>query len=142
MVVLGAGAVGAGIGGLLWEAGVDVLLVARGAHGRALQERGLDLRLPGGARRLRVPVGGVEEVRPGDLVLLATMGHDTVAAVERLPPEVPVVSVQNGIAPLEALGDRPVIAAMLYVPAERRAPGVVVLAGSPSPRSVTSPPGR
>jgi len=136
VVVLGAGAIGAGMGGLLWEAGVDVLLVARGAHGRALAEDGLDLRLPGGPRRLRVPVGEVADVRADDLVVLATMGHDTARAVATLPPDLPVVSFQNGLAPLDALQGRPVVAAMLYVPAERRAPGVVVLAGSPAPGAV------
>lgn len=136
VVVLGAGAIGAGVGGLLWEAGVDVLLVARGAHGRALAERGLDLRLPGGPRRLRVPVGGVHDVRAGDLVLLATMGHDSREAVAVVPVEVPIVSFQNGLRPLEALADRSLVAGMLYVPAERRAPGVVALAGSPSPGAI------
>lgn len=136
VVVLGAGAIGAGIGGLLWDSGVDVLLVARGAHGRALAEDGLDLRLPAGPRRLRVPVGRVEDVRPDDLVVLATMGHDTTATMAGLPADLPLVSFQNGLAPLESLAGRPVVAAMLYVPAERRAPGVVVLAGSPSPGAV------
>lgn len=136
VVVLGAGAIGAGVGGLLWEAGVDVLLVARGAHGRALAEQGLDLRLPGGPRRLRVPVGGVEDVRAGDLVLLATMGHDSREAVAAVPVEVPIASFQNGLRPLEALADRPLVAGVLYVPAERRAPGVVALAGAPSPGAI------
>lgn len=136
VVVLGAGAIGAGVGGLLWDAGVDVLLVARGAHGKALAEVGLDLRLPAGARHLRVPVGQIQDVRPDDLVVLATMGHDTTAAVAALPDDVTLVSFQNGIAPLEALSGRPVVAGMLYVPAERRAPGVVVLAGSPAPGAI------
>ena len=136
LVVVGAGAIGAGIGGLLWEAGEDVLLVARGAHGDALARDGLDLRLPGGPRRLRVPVGTLGDVRADDLVVLATMGHDTLAAMAALPPTVGVVSFQNGIAPLDALAGRSVIAAMLYVPAERRAPGVVVLAGEPAPGAI------
>ncbi|MBM4365225.1 MAG: hypothetical protein FJ102_03345 [Deltaproteobacteria bacterium] len=136
VVVIGAGAIGAGVGGLLWHAGLDVLLVARGDHGRALAEHGLDLRLPGGPLRLHVPVGQVGDVRAGDLVLLATMGHDTLAAVASLDPSVAVVSCQNGIAPLDALSGRPVVAAMLYVPAERRAPGVVALAGSPAPGAI------
>ena len=46
VVIVGAGAIGAGIGGLLHHVGSDVMLVARGAHGRAMAERGLDLRLP------------------------------------------------------------------------------------------------
>lgn len=136
VVVVGAGAIGAGIGGLLWDAGVDVLLIARGAHGKALAESGLDLRLPASPRHLRVPVGQVHDVRPDDLVVLATMGQDTTAAVASLPPDATLVSFQNGIAPLEALSGRPVIAGMLYVPAERRAPGVVVLAGSPNPGAI------
>lgn len=136
VVFCGAGAIGAGVGGLLWDSGVDVLLVARGAHGRALAAHGLDLRLPAGPRRLRVPVGRVEDVRADDLVVLATMGHDTAAAVATLPAEVPLVSFQNGLEPLEVLAARPVVAGMLYVPAERRAPGVVVLAGSPAPGAV------
>lgn len=136
VVVLGAGALGAGVGGLLWATGTDVLLVARGAHGHALATRGLDLRLPGGPRHLRVPVGGIGDVRPDDLVVLSTMGHDTAAAVASLPPEVPLVTFQNGLEPLEALAGRPVLAAMVYVPAERRAPGVVALAGSPAPGAI------
>ncbi len=135
-VVVGAGAIGAGIGALLWGAGADVLLVARGAHGRAIAEGGVDLRLPGGPRRLRVPVGSVDDVQDGDVVLLATMGHDTAEAVAAIPADVPVVSFQNGLAPYEALAGRPVMAGMLYVPAERRAPGVVVLSGTPSPGAV------
>ncbi len=136
MVFLGAGAIGAGVGGLLWDSGVDVLLVARGSHGRALAEDGLELRLPVGPRRLRVPVGSVEDLRSDDLVVLATMGHDTAAAVANLPADLPLVSFQNGLAPFDSLSGRSVVAAMLYVPAERRAPGVVVLAGSPAPGAV------
>jgi 2-dehydropantoate 2-reductase len=134
--VVGAGAIGAGIGGLLWEAGCDVLFVARGANGEALARDGLDLRLPVGPRRLPVPVGTTADVRPDDLVLLATMGHDTIEAVAALPKSTPIVSFQNGLAPLDALAGRPVVAAMLYVPAERRAPGVVVLSGTPAPGAI------
>lgn len=136
IVVIGAGAIGAGIGGLLWAAGADVLLVARGTNGEALARDGLDLRLPGGAMHVHVPVGRREDVRPDDLVILATMGHDTHEAIADLPGDTPIVSFQNGIAPLGALAGRTVIAAMLYVPAERRAPGVVVLAGAPSPGAI------
>lgn len=93
-----------------------------------------------------MPVGRIEDVRPDDLVVLATMGHDSAATVASLPPDMPLVSFQNGLAPFETLSSartgpaggpaRALIAAMLYVPAERRAPGVVVLAGSPAPGAV------
>lgn len=55
-VILGAGAVGGVIGGLLWSAGHDVVLVARGPHLSALQDRGLTLERPEGRMRLPVPV--------------------------------------------------------------------------------------
>ncbi len=64
------------------------------------------------------------------------MGHDTDNVVANLPVDWPVVSFQNGIEPLESLRGRPVVAAMLYVPAERRAPGVVALSGTPAPGDV------
>ena len=43
VIVLGAGAIGASVGALLYETGVSVVLVARGEHGRVMAQRGLDL---------------------------------------------------------------------------------------------------
>jgi 2-dehydropantoate 2-reductase len=136
VVFLGAGAIGAGMGALVAAAGHDVLLVARGAHGAAMARDGVDLRLPSGPRRVRVPVGTVDDLRADDLVVVCTMGHDTRSAVAGLAPDRVVVSFQNGLAPLEALAPRPVVAGMVFVPAERRAPGVVALAGTPAPGAV------
>jgi 2-dehydropantoate 2-reductase len=76
------------------------------------------------------------DITPGDLVILATMGHDTPAAVARLPSGVVVASFQNGLGPLEALAAHPTIAGMLYVPAERRGPGIVALPGDPRPGTI------
>ena len=56
-VVLGAGAIGAVVGGRLFQAGCDVTLIARGAHLEALQARGLRLRVTG-QHRYRSPSGG------------------------------------------------------------------------------------
>ena len=42
-VIFGAGAVGGVVGGLLHHAGVEVTLVARGEHLRAIQDTGLSL---------------------------------------------------------------------------------------------------
>jgi 2-dehydropantoate 2-reductase len=141
IVVVGAGAIGAGLGGLLAESGAEVVLVARGAHGQALAEQGLLLRTPQGARRLRLPVWPA--LRPGqvlgdDLVLLSVMGHHTAAVLPGLPPGHPVVSLQNGLAPRDQLvaAGHPCTAAVVYVPAERRAPGEVLLAGAPVPGTV------
>jgi 2-dehydropantoate 2-reductase len=142
VIVLGAGAIGAATGALLFEAGAPCVLVARGGHGRAIAARGVELRFPGHARCVRVPtVASAAAAVPTsrDLVVLSTMGHDAEAALAELDPAVPVVSFQNGLAPVEAIarrGHRPTLLAVLYVPVERRAPGVVAIPAVPVVGSV------
>ena len=55
-VIVGAGGVGGVIGGLLADAGREVALVARGAHGDAIARDGLVVRRPDRELRLRLPV--------------------------------------------------------------------------------------
>lgn len=105
-VVVGAGAVGGTVGGRLYDAGRDVVLVARGEHAAAMRANGLRLALPDRAATIRVPV--IESVREtslgnGDVVLLTTKSQDTVAAladvaVAAAGHDVPVACVQNGVA--------------------------------------------
>jgi len=137
IVVVGAGAIGASVGALLFETGVSCVLVARGEHGRALAAAGVALRFPGRARVIRVPtVASLVDASPTprDLVVVATMGHDTARALDGIDPAITVASFQNGVAPLETIADRghPTLAAMVYVPAERREPGVIALPGVPA----------
>jgi 2-dehydropantoate 2-reductase len=138
-VVFGAGAVGGAIGGRLHASGHDVLLVARGAHGQAIAERGLRLETPEGVEQLAVPA--VVSLRPSslsedDVVLLATKSQDTRAALDQLvaaaSAEVPVVCVQNGIAN-EVVALRRferVYGMLVIVPGTHLEPGVVVLSAS------------
>ena len=104
-VVLGAGAIGAGVGGLLQRTGADVTLVARGAHLEALRRDGLALAV--GHAEQRVPVAAVagpEAVHwtEDTIVLLCVKSHQTSAALTSLvahaPRSTPVVCVQNGVA--------------------------------------------
>ncbi|MFJ9390370.1 ketopantoate reductase family protein [Nocardioides sp. NPDC101246] len=104
-VIFGAGAVGGVVGGLLHRAGIDVTLVARGEHLRAIQDLGLSLDTPDGVLTLDVPaVEGASEVAwtEDTVVLLSVKGQQTEAALEDLaayaPPGTPVVSLQNGVA--------------------------------------------
>lgn len=53
-VIVGAGAIGGTVGGLLARSGADVVLVARGAHAQALADRGLTLRTPDGTFEIGV----------------------------------------------------------------------------------------
>ncbi len=106
-VVLGAGAIGAAVGGRLFQAGFDVTLVARGEHGKALVSGGLVLESPG--ETVTLPVSAV--VDPGEVswdgdadgevvVLLAVKGQQTDHALAQLavaPPSTPVVCMQNGV---------------------------------------------
>jgi 2-dehydropantoate 2-reductase len=103
-VVIGPGAVGGVVGGRLFEHGHDVVLVARGEHGRVLADRGLTLAWPGGSTTLPVPaVGhpGEVDLTADDVVLLAVKSQDTAAALRDLaavaPPDIAVVCLQNGV---------------------------------------------
>jgi len=148
-VIIGAGAVGGTIGGLLAEAGRDVTLVARGAHLDAIRERGLILRSPGGAMTWRGPAidrpGG--QPLPADSVLVLTVkSQDTAAALaawadtpvdgggtagERLP----VFLAQNGVAnePAALRLFARVHPVCVWLPATHLEPGVVVASGHPHP---------
>ena len=64
-VIVGAGAIGATVGGALARAGIQTVLVARGRHAETLAANGLTLRTPDGA--FHTPVATVS--RPGQLRL-------------------------------------------------------------------------
>ena len=101
--IVGAGAIGCFVGARLARAGVEVTLVARGAHLRALQSAGLRLIERDGTaamHRLRA-VGTAAEAGPQDVVILALKAHQ-VAAVARdvadlLARDTVLVTMQNGI---------------------------------------------
>lgn len=136
-VVLGAGAIGAPFAAWLQDAGREVVTVARGLHGRALRD-GLDLRTPRDARRVPLTVfERTEDVRfrDTDVVVLAVMGQHTEMALQAVPSTLPVLSLQNGTGPLGCIEEcgHPLLAGMVWIPAERRAPGRVALSGHPSP---------
>ncbi len=141
-VILGAGAVGGTIAGLLSRAGRDVVAVARGPHLAALQDHGLDLRTPAGSETVPLAVvGSVAEVdwRPGDVAVLAVKGQDTEPLLTELVahagPETPVVCAQNGVAnerrALRRFADVHGMCVML--PAVHLEPGVVAAFGDPAP---------
>jgi 2-dehydropantoate 2-reductase len=104
-VVYGAGGIGGVLGGRLFEQGYDVVLVARGAHGDAIRERGLVVESFESTVTLRIDtVSRPDEVawKDGDVVLLSMKSQDTAAALDALvdlvPRATPVVCVQNGVA--------------------------------------------
>ena len=119
---------------LLDRAGLEVAVVARGAHLAAIRERGLTLRTPEGDATVHVPAAGsAGEIRwrDDDVVLLAVKSQDTDAALHDLtaavPPSVSVVCAQNGVANERAALRRfeSTLGMWVICPATHLAPGVV-----------------
>ncbi|WP_417435980.1 2-dehydropantoate 2-reductase [Hoeflea sp.] len=108
--IMGAGAIGLYVGGMLAEAGARVVFAARG---RTLESvsRGLSLTRYDGFNAVLKPeryeVGGVEQLGTCDVVLFCTKSGDTeTAAVELarvLKDGATVISLQNGVGNVEML---------------------------------------
>lgn len=99
IAVIGAGAVGSVIGGLLANAGEDITLIGRRSHVDAVNRD--QLRIDGALGTMRVRVAAAERLdfKP-NLVLLTTKTQGVAAAAREIRPYaigVPVVTMQNGI---------------------------------------------
>jgi 2-dehydropantoate 2-reductase len=97
--VVGAGAVGAYVGACLARGGQDVTLIARGAHLRAMQERGVTIEGQG-----TVAVAATDDlaaVAGADVVLVALKAYSLTALAPalatHLSPGAATVWAQNGI---------------------------------------------
>ncbi len=148
-IVIGAGAVGGALAAGLHEAGIPVVLVARGAALDAIRSRGLVHRRPDGPHVVPVVVAaGPEEVRltGDDVLLVATKSQDASAVLAQwawqpvtagrtptVAAELPVVTLQNGLdAEREALRlFRVVVAATVLVAGRHVVPGEVSTAAAP-----------
>jgi 2-dehydropantoate 2-reductase len=104
-IIYGAGAIGGTMGACLYEAGCEVVLIARGAHGRAIAVQGLRFGSPDGGWRVLptpvVPEPGALKFRANDVVVLSIKSQDTVPALEALaavaPQTIRIVCAQNGV---------------------------------------------
>lgn len=147
-VVIGAGAIGGVVGGLLAERGAEVVLVARGEHAAVMRERGLEVRRPDRSFRVHPPVA--ESVpalglRRDDVLLLAVKSQQTAALLdeiaalavdgERASDVLPILHLQNGVsnedAALRLFGG--VHGVCVNLPATHLEPGVVIGEGADEP---------
>lgn len=149
VTVIGAGAVGCYVGGLLGIAGHDVTLLGRPAHMHPIAARGLILDLPEGEKNSPVKaVTDAASLTPADLVLVCVKSADTENAGRELAPalgtDTVILSLQNGVDNAERLSivtGRPVVSAVVYVGVDMAAPGRVGYHGGgrlligPSPQS-------
>jgi 2-dehydropantoate 2-reductase len=102
--VAGAGAIGGFLGARLARAGLDVTLVARGAHLEAMREHGVRVLEPDGSSFTARPActGDLEAAVAGaDVVLVTLKAHALPAIAPRLGaalgPEAAAVFAQNGV---------------------------------------------
>ena len=100
--IVGAGAIGGFLGARLARAGVDVTLVARGPHLKAMRESGL--RVSDGGAEWTVRVDATDDfaaMRGAGAVFVTLKAHSLPPVAERLAaglgPDAVVVSAQNGI---------------------------------------------
>jgi 2-dehydropantoate 2-reductase len=144
--VVGAGALGSAIGGVLTEAGHDVLLITRNqAHVDTINQHGLVLRTAGVDRvvRARAAVSAQAALeqkefatsqQPLDCIIVlvkSAQTHDAVsAAMGLLGPHTTVLSLQNGLGHEDILcsllGRQRVLAGKTYCGGQIIAPGHVI----------------
>jgi 2-dehydropantoate 2-reductase len=139
IAVFGSGAVGGYYGARLAHAGHEVTFIARGAHLRAIRERGLLVWSPlGDVSSHAAAEEDPSRVGPVDLVLFAVKTYDLEVAVSRLPalvgPETVVLTLQNGIEAPEqvarVVGARHVVGGATYIGTALVAPGIIEQTGS------------
>jgi len=146
--IVGSGGVGGYYGARLVRAGHDVRFLARGAHLRAMRDKGLTVLSPEGDFTLAVRA---EEdaalIGPVDVVVLAVKNYDvasvlpvlrTLTAASDTPAlggaTAVVVTLQNGVdSPSEvaaAVGEAAVIGGTTYISTAISEPGVIRQAGT------------
>jgi 2-dehydropantoate 2-reductase len=103
VAVVGAGAIGAYVGAALARGGSDVVLIARGAHLRAMQEHGVRVLSPRGDFEAHPEAtDDLAAVRGADVVLLALKAHSLPEIAPRLgallaESRTAVIAAQNGV---------------------------------------------
>ena len=100
--IVGAGAIGGFIGGMLAKAGVDVSFIARGEHLKAMQADGLRLQVDAQEFVIRAPfTSDPTELGSQDYIFLTLKAHSVPAIAESLPPllgpDTAVVTAMNGL---------------------------------------------
>ncbi len=138
IAVIGAGAVGSVIGGLLSKAGEDVTLIGRKPHVEAINQNGLVLEGPSGKTVIWVKAAENLDFKP-DLLLLTVKTQDVETSVREIQPYLSgalVVTMQNGVRSDDlvagVLGKENIISTVVFSNSSFLEPGKVVF--SPTSR--------
>ena len=134
--MLGSGALGSALGGVLTEGGNDVWLIdAWAGHVDAMTSRGLTLRVGGVDRTVKVKARtSPDGIGPADLVVVLVKSYHTREAIEKagaiIGPDTVVMSLQNGLGHEEILADvvgkQHVLAGKTYAGGVLLGPGHVI----------------
>ncbi len=134
MLVWGAGAMGASIGGVMVREGRHVRFVDRERdHVHAMNEQGLRITGPVSAFQVAVEATHPEDLRGTfSTIFLCVKAHHTKAALDQLRPHLSdsgcVISIQNGLCELEiaeAVGHERTVGAFVNFGADYLEPGVI-----------------
>lgn len=135
IAIMGAGGVGGYYGGLLAQAGHEVVFIARGSHLSALREKGLMVKSVLGDFSV-APVWATDDPSQAggaDLILITTKTYHTDEAARAiqpmLSPETVVVSLQNGVDAADRIGavvgTDHVLGGVTWLSAAVESPGVI-----------------
>lgn len=119
-VVIGAGAIGGCVAGVLARANVPVVLIARGRNAEVLSAQGLTLHTPDGTYRVPVAVASIEDVSltHADVLVFATKTQQLDAALREWVDR-PVTAADGAVATAGECA--PVLTALNGVAAEELA---------------------
>lgn len=111
--IMGAGAVGSYVGGMLARAGLPVVLIGRKAQVEEVERHGLHVSGLVGPFMVRMEATQTPDgVKDADVVLLCVKSQDTREACNAIAPylsaKAPVVSLQNGVRNIDLIDSTPV----------------------------------
>ncbi|WP_100397932.1 ketopantoate reductase family protein [Bacillus sp. FJAT-44742] len=136
--VIGAGAVGSFIGGLLKHAGRSVTFIARGSHLEAMKEEGLTVERDEQTFTVdREFSSDMHDISSADTWILGVKGTEMASIIEKVKPYVNkdtrIITLQNGVSNeeqlSEAFGKDKILPASAYLSAGIREPGKVAQHG-------------
>jgi 2-dehydropantoate 2-reductase len=139
IAIIGSGAVGGYYGARLARSGQKVSFLARGAHLKAIRERGLMIWSPLGDFTVKAQADDdPARIGPVDLVMLATKTYDNATALPLLEPlmgsSTVVMTLQNGVDSVDEVaaivGADRVLGGPTYIAAALSLPGLVEQTGT------------
>ncbi len=133
IAIMGAGALGGYFGARLAKSGNQVSFIARGAHLKAMQNDGLQIKSPNGDIHLQDvhASNNPDDIGPVDIIFFMVKNTDVEDAAQAIKPMIEadtmIITCQNGVTAWERLAN--IVGAQHVVPGVARIPGQIVQPG-------------